>query len=206
MIHLLALVGAIENLKVADTTVKYLQKHGIDFTKYAPSMKDVSHCPSDFRTMEEHFETEGGLEKVYSGFLALPPKEAWNGSAKFQMMHDRASGRTFDTSDTHLPPIAVGQIYVLELSVGFGIKIPVAFEFVYVDRKKHEIAFSYLKSNKSNGYQLMQFTQEGPKVKITHKTCYTARSAFRDRILYPPIHSMLVGDFYKQAFKALTEK
>lgn len=193
-----------QGLEVEKATVKFLAKNGMDFSKYKPSVARWEDCPADYLRVEDRFEHLGRLDDLFEKFLKLSPLEAWKGMAQFDLLHDRKTGKTLDRNAEAFPPIGVGQIYFLNLNLGAGVKIAVAFEFTRVDRQKKTITFSYLDTNRSSGIQEITFTQIAPaKVQALHASCYTARSKFRDRVLYPPFHTKMLKNFYKNAFAGI---
>lgn len=183
---------------VSPTAAKFLEEHGTDFSSYKAGFASAAEVPAGFHTMRDVFTTTGDVDDVFRRFIAIPPKQAWAGSASFDLLYDRKEASVHDRGARTFPPIRAGQVFLLTLKIFPGYHIPVAFEFVKVDAKSREVQFSYLKNNKSQGVQTIAFTQSGADVVITHTSRYMSDSPWRDENLYPHFHRKLVEDFYRQ--------
>jgi hypothetical protein len=101
--------------------------------------------------------------------------------------------------DVHMPEIDTGQVYFFDIRLLKGIfNIPAAFEITNIDPINELVEFSYLDGNKSLGKQTIQFYDNGNgETKIIHRSYFKSESAFRDRMLYPPLHTKFIKQFHR---------
>ncbi|HNW44253.1 MAG TPA: hypothetical protein PKI19_07090 [Elusimicrobiales bacterium] len=191
---------------VSKQIAKFLAANGEDFDAYAPSCASLEACgPADgYNLHRKVYSVKGELADVFRRFVGQNPRDAWNGTSKFEMGYDRHTRGKFTKASKDIPRIRVGQIFFLTLTLPLHLKIPVVFEVVKNDIKKHEFAFSYVKTNKSIGIQDIAFRQNGDLVEITHTTHFKSGSDFRDKHLYATFHEMLTDDFYENFFSSLS--
>lgn len=186
--------------EVSPTVAEFLRENGTDFSAYKASFASADEVPGGFHTMTDVYKTTGAVDDVFGAFIGLSPKQAWAGSAAFDLLYDRKEDAVYDRGARRFPPIREGQVVLLTLKIFAGCRIPVAFEFVKVDQDAHELQFSYLEGNKSRGVQIVRFSQSGKDVVATHTSRFLSDSPWRDKNLYPHFHRKLLDDFYRQVF------
>ena len=102
-----------------------------------------------------------------------------------------------------LPPIAVGMVFILSLKLAPLVFIPVAFEIVDLNAATGNFAFSYVVQNKSQGIQMLAFTDTPTGSHVLHETRFKSDSEFRDRNFYIYFHEKLLKEFYGALAKKL---
>jgi hypothetical protein len=187
------------DLNLSLQTRSYLEKNGEDFSKFEASCPSASECTKEegFHYTEKNFKYLGDVNKAFEDFTNISPDKAWNGKIFFEVGFDPSLAETYTRKSlTGVPSVQVGQVYVLKLTITEKQIIPVAFKIIEIDHQKKTFTFSYLKNNKSNGYQKIFFTQKGEYIHIKHVTYFKSDSNFRDAVLYKPFHNMLLNEFY----------
>ena len=157
---------------------------------------------SDYNYHVKKYKFKGNAQSAFKKLLTLSPAELWKSTSRFELEYDPAS-KKFIGKDQELPPVAVGQLFFLELDIVKNMRIPVGFEVVELNTKTRTIAFSYLKHNKSQGIQRIHFVQDGEDFKIVHETRFKSDSKFRDQFLYGPFHTKLLNVFWDDFGKHL---
>ena len=192
---------------VSPQVQKFLAENGENFDSYEASCASLSACRLEdgYSLHEKIYATKGEVSGVFRAFVTQSPKDAWNGTSKFELVYDRYTKRKYTRDSDDIPEIRTGQLFFLTLSLPLGLKIPVVFEIVKIDAERREFAFSYVKANKSNGIQSISFRQNGDSVEITHTTHYKSGSEFRDKHLYARFHESLTDDFYENFFNSLSK-
>lgn len=180
---------------VSPTAREFLKENGSDFKRFHASFGSMDEVPADFSEMTDQWRVKGELDEVFGRFLASSPL-AWNGTAAFELLYDPRSEAVYDRGAKVLPAPAEGQIVLLTIKLVAGVKLPVAFQFVRIDEKQHEVSFSYLSVNTSAGVQRARFAQKGDEVVVTHVSRFKSESHFRDARLYPFFHRRLLDDYY----------
>lgn len=183
---------------VSPTAAKFLEENGTDFASYRPSFRSAEEVPPEFHTMTDVFKTSGAVDDVFQRFIKLTPETTWAGEAAFDLLYNPAQDAVYDRGAKVFPTLGAGQVFLLTLRIFPGCNIPVAFQFVKVDERAHEVQFSYLENNKSRGVQIIRFAQSGKEVVITHISRYQSGSAWRDENLYPHFHHKLLKGFYRR--------
>lgn len=199
--------GKKEPGAVSPQVEKFISQNGDDFDSYEASCASLAACKLEdgYTLHEKIYAAKGEVSAVFRAFVTQSPKDAWNGTSRFELLYDRYTKRKYTRASEEIPAIRTGQLFFLTLSLPLGLKIPVVFEIVNNDAEKHEFAFSYVKTNKSNGIQAISFRQNGDSVEITHTTHYKSGSEFRDKHVYAKFHESLTDDFYENFFSSLSK-
>jgi hypothetical protein len=95
--------------------------------------------------------------------------------------------------------IDTGQVFLVNLKLLKGVcNLAVGLEIISVDSVNRCIKFSYVKGNKSEGEQVIQFvsTEKG-FTRIIHHTDFKSNSKFRDKYLYPYFHRLAINEFHR---------
>jgi hypothetical protein len=93
----------------------------------------------------------------------------------------------------------VGQIFFVGLRILSGLlKLGVAHVITRIDDVNKSLRICYLEKGKSEGSQFISL-HETPDgfTKVIHDTKYKSDSAFRDRVLYPALHSIAVKEYHQ---------
>lgn len=182
--------------EVSNTIQKFVENN--DLSQLEESCPSYEAC-SDYHYHGKTYVFKGEARQAFERLVSLKPNQLWDGTSRFEMEYDPESHRFIGKNEV-LPDVKIGQVFFLELSIALGLKIPVAFKVVELDRQNLTLSFSYLKQNKSKGIQRISFTQKNEEIHILHETRFRSDSRFRDNNLYGPFHELLLNDFY-QGFK-----
>ena len=190
-------LGRIKQKKVK----KFINDYGLhttsDFTTMKPAGYDSSHGVT-YNKHHKNFIIRQDIDVVWEAYKTIHPREAWNGEMvsfgvqyctrrnKMQYFHDEFGC------------IEKGQIIILNLRLLWGaINIAVAHQVAEVNEHDRMIKLSYMLGGASEGSQwiTMRETKEG-FTEVSHDTLYKSNSNFRDKTLYPGLHTKAITEFH----------
>lgn len=191
-------LGRIRQKKVK----KFISAYGLHttsgFTKMQPAGYDAKH-QSTYRKHHKKFLIRQNIDVVWESYKTIHPNEAWKGNMvsfglqyctnknKLQYLQDEYNG------------MEAGQIVILNLRLLWGaLNIAVAHKIVEVNDLEKTIKLSYMMGGASEGSQWisMRATSEG-FTEVSHDTYYKSKSAFRDKRLYPGLHTKAISEFHR---------
>jgi hypothetical protein len=168
------------------------------FKDLQPTRKDSAVFTS-FRTKQQTFLIKENLAKVWQAYSTVSPPKAWTGKhISFGVLISKNTDDILYVNNS-FPAIDTGEVVFLNLRLLKGTyNLAVAFEITAIDDTRKLIEFSYIRGDKTQGIQTIQFvkTEEG-YTRIIHSTVYKSDSNFRDRTLYPFFHKKVVREFHK---------
>ncbi len=153
------------------------------------------------------FHVNHPVNKVWEAYKTTPPKQAWCGSMlQFGLQYCRKQNK-FSYIDDDFKEALVGQIIFIRVKVLGGLaKIAVGHEITAINNEETYMETSYLMKGKSIGSQRVYFEEdENGHTKITHHTIYKSNSAFRDKYLYPLLHTKAIKEFHHNIWKQLNK-
>jgi hypothetical protein len=156
---------------------------------------------------EKTYTVQRSLNEVWSFYTTVNTKDAWNSkNAKYIMSYDEET-QTYDSaSATTHDSLKQNKTFLLQLSFLKFVKIPVIFQITKIDAENKIIQFTYMKENKSNGFQTLQFSEMDGQTFIKHTSYYTSGNKFRDNYIYPKFHEVALDDFHSHIFHLLNSK
>jgi hypothetical protein len=163
---------------------------------------------SHFHVNEKTFLLGYSFSDVWECYRHASPVNMWNCvSSGFGLLVSKSLNSAFYANDPSLPDIDTGQVYFLNLKLIKGLfNVPVAFEIILLDPKRHVMEFSYIDNNKTLGKQTISFFDNGDgTTRIVHRSCFKSGSAFRDGLLYPYFHKRFIKDFHTHMCDLLKE-
>lgn len=141
-------------------------------------------------------ETIDNVWKVYTNSNA---KEVWQyKSSKYLISFDNSTKLYNNLYNQSFDSVKVNKTYGLELTFLKFVKIPVVFQITKIDHDNKVIQFTYMKENKSNGFQTIEFIDLGGKTIIKHTSYYKSGKKFRDKKIYPFFHEVATDDFHNR--------
>ncbi len=192
--------------KVLPPTVKaFLETNGPNLGAYEES--DVHELAAYYR-FDRRYLAKASLEQVWAHYLMIDPRVAWRTDmTSFGVVYDPGQDRLYGSASEDLPRFAVGQTFVLELTLAGFLKIPVAFRISGIKPSEHVIEFVYLKKNLSNGLQRISFlaAQDGKgraHTVIDHESWFRSGHDFRDHFLYTAFHEAIIDAFHWSVLRA----
>lgn len=154
------------------------------------------------------FIVKADIETVWSKYKSIPPAEAWKGGiVSFGFQYSKPQNRLTYIADAY-QGLEVGQIVFINVSFIMGlVNIAVGHEITEVNDSEKSLRTAYLNCGKSEGTQQikLQATPEGYTA-VTHHTIYKSDSKFRDKYLYPILHTQAIRSFHNNIKAALEEK
>ena len=181
----------------------FIEQPGFNFNTCA-----VSNT-SDLKSYASHrrnYLVDIPVEILWDFYMDSDPRQVWQGHIiDFGIVFDPGSGRLFNREDPDIPSFFQGQIYVINLKFFGFYEIPAAFKITRLDSEARIIEFIYLKQNKSNGLQRLQFfpgtSWDGrPCSLVTHLSYFKSGNEFRDKFIYPPFHEDTIDEFHENIF------
>jgi hypothetical protein len=147
------------------------------------------------------------LNEVWDFYTSLDAKDAWNSDvSKFVESYDKAHSSYHSSRSSAFDTLGVGKVFLVELHFLKYITLPVIFQITKVDRKNRLLEFTYMKENRSNGFQQLQFEERNGVTFIKHTSYYRSGNKFRDWFIYPRFHREATDDFHKRIFLLIKRK
>ena len=184
------------------TVITFLKKLGITTLDQLARLKPLCYNEAFASTYRRHvctFLIEKDVRTVWNVYANIHPKQVWNaGMVSFGLQFSKSNHSIHYLSD----PDAImekGQILLLNLKLLGGlVNIPVAYEIAEMNEEQRIIKLCYLEGIASEGSQWISLkeTAEG-FTEVTHLTLYKSHSKFRDKILYPPLHTKAISEFHE---------
>jgi len=182
----------------------YRLKDFADLESFSRSHPDIE----DFHHHTKTFYIQKPIEEVWAAYKNIPPKNAWCGNMlQFGLQYCR-KGNNLSYLDDEYKGAVVGQIVLIRVKVLGGLaKIAVGHEITAVNDNQHMLETCYLLKGKSMGSQRIWLTatKEG-FTEITHHTIYKSGSRFRDKYLYPYLHTKAIKEFHDNVKNHLNEQ
>jgi len=191
-------LGKIRQKKVR----KFMGNNGLHSTSGFKRMQSAGYCENDGVTYHKHHKTfliQQRPDLVWDAYMKIHPRDAWTGDMvsfgvqyctrynRVQYVHDECSG------------IEEGQIIILNLRLLWGaLNIAVAHQIVEVNREEMMFKLCYMVGGASAGSQWISLkpTSDG-NTEVHHDTLYKSNSNFRDKNLYPGLHTKAITEFHE---------
>ena len=163
------------------------------------SFSRANPAMTDFHQHVRTFLVKKDIETVWQAYKKLHPKDAWgNGMLSFGLQYSRKKKELTYLDDDYTGAEA-GQIVLINLALLGGlVNIAVGHEITAVSEDEKYLETCYLTMGKAAGSQQIRLkpTAEG-YTEITHHTLYKSDSAFRDKVLYPFLHTKAITVFHR---------
>ncbi len=199
--------SAIKHQKLKSLLTTYSIKTAADFEKLG--IKRDAFPKASFRRHFAIFSVDEPVEKVWAAYKSITPKEAWAGNLiDFTLLYSRNRDSVYYPSDSDFPAAEPGQDIFIQLNLAKGLaKILVGHKIVRVDDATQEIETNYLENSASEGSQILRIVSIGPnKTIVEHDSYYSSGSWFRDTLLYPPLHKLVISQFHRNVARFLASQ
>jgi len=180
---------------------KFLIDKGITTAVQFPLLTPVCTQGSQFATHCQHAKTflvRERLPVVWEAYKHISPEEAWRGEmVSFGLQYSRRKNTLTYLHDPY-EGMEPGQIIVLNLRLFGGLfNLAVAHEVMAVNDNEHSIQLCYMQGGASEGSQHITL-RETPAgfTEVYHHTYYKSKSNFRDKRLYPGLHTKAITEFH----------
>lgn len=195
----------------SEQLVAFIQDNHLYCSEDFAGLESFSRSHPDFQNFYHHSKTffiQKPIEEVWDAYKNIPPKDAWCGNMfEFGLQYNRQQN-TITYADDGYNGAAVGQILLICLKILRGlVRIVVGHEITAVNDKERMLETCYLLNGKSRGSQQIRLssTKEG-YTEITHHTIYKSNSYFRDKVLYPFLHTKAIKTFHGNIRNYLMKK
>ena len=191
--------------------VSFIHDNSLYQLKDFAELESFSRSHPDIDAFHHHtktFHVQKPIEEVWDAYKNIHPKHAWCGHMlKFGLQYCRHQNKLAYVDDEY-KGAAVGQIVLIRVKILGGIaRIAVGHEITAVNEEEKYLETCYLLKGKSLGTQRIKLTpgKQG-FTDITHHTINKSGSHFRDKILYPFLHSKAIAAFHNNIKKYLNSK
>lgn len=164
-------------------------------------LKSFCRKSQDTNSFHRHvkvFHINHPVEQVWQAYKTTPPRQAWCGKMlQFGLQYCRRRNKLAYMDDEY-QKAEVGHIVFIRVKVLGGLaNIAVGHEITAIDDKQNYLETSYLLKGKSAGSQQIQLSAgKNGGTEITHRTIYKSGSYFRDKFLYPFLHTKAIREFH----------
>lgn len=192
-----------EDSVVPNSVSGYLEVYGTDFNNYELSDLENSDIYSQY---VQNYIVYSDPESVWNNYIHSDPEIAWQGRIiEFGIIYDPDTSKVYTLADDRRPCFKPGQIYIINLKYAGFYEIPAAFKITKIDSENLIIEFTYLKNNKSNGFQKIEFIPVNNKegdlcTLVKHSSLFSSGNSFRDEFIYPPFHEKTINELHKNFF------
>ncbi|MBX2962321.1 MAG: hypothetical protein KF687_07400 [Cyclobacteriaceae bacterium] len=148
------------------------------------------------------------INEVWNAYKTIRPDQVWRGAmVRFGMQYARHDHSITYADDSRYEGLQAGQLIILNLRLLNGIiNLAVGHEVMHVCDETKAIRISYLENSASQGSQFITLAPiANGGTQVTHKTLYKSGSWFRDRVLYPGLHTKAIGEFHGNVRKMLED-
>lgn len=196
----------IAHVKVRKFLHDYNITHAQDFSR----IKSICYDPQDtsYYTHQEVFDFNHPIDQVWRAYKTIDPARAWNGDMiHFGLQYSRIDHSIIYAGDNTTSGLQAGQVLILNLKLAGGaIHLCVGHEIKEVNEAEKNIKICYLENSASQGSQFIRLTSTPQGTRVTHDTFYKSNSWFRDRILYPGLHTKALKEFHGNVKKYLESR
>ncbi len=164
----------------------------------------VGEKQSGFYEHIGEFSVPAPVERIWNHYLTSSPLEMWNNKfMKFVMLFNRSSEKVYYTDDQSFPQLEKGILIFINVLFLYGkVNIAVGHEIEIIDPEERLIKTNYLENSKSTGSQYIRFVADGKnQSRIIHTSYYSSGSPFRDKVLYPKLHTLTISAFHKNMIR-----
>lgn len=152
---------------------------------------------STYRSHTKSYTYDAPMAQVWESYLTAPPHVAWQClMVDYAFSFAERQGTIYHNGDT-FTGLEEGQLHFLNLNFLGFFKLAVGHKVTRIDEQNKSIKFCYLENGASQGSQWirMKALKDGT-TKVTHYTRYKSSSQFRDKNLYPTLHTMIINAFH----------
>ena len=166
----------------------------------------VKEGESGFYSHFGEFFIDAPLDVVWQHYTTCSPVKAWNNEhMNLLMLFDRKTENLFYPDAESFPKMEQDILIFINVHFIYGkVKVMVGHEVDFIDENERLIKTNYLENSKSTGSQYIRFYEAGPnRTRIAHDSYYSSNSWFRDRVLYPALHTITIAAFHNNLKKQL---
>ncbi len=180
---------------------KFLADYQLSKPQDFAKLNSIGYHPGD-TSYYEHlriYSFKQNINDVWNTYKTIRPDQVWRGDmVKFGMQYTRQDHTITYTDDTKYDGLKAGQVIILNLRLLNGLlNLAVGHEIMDVNDEEKTIRISYLENSASQGSQFIKLTAKpNGGTQLTHKTLYKSGSWFRDKVLYPGLHTKAIGEFH----------
>jgi hypothetical protein len=185
---------------------QFLQKHGLVCSHSLAKIKCTNYNETlerEYFTHSKSFSIQADIDTVWNTYKTIRPDEILRGSmVSFGFMYCRKSDRvTF--SDDQYHGLAAGQVLFLHLNLFSNmVNLAVGHEVTSVNDAEKNFQTCYLEQGVSAGSQHIQLNAiSKTTTEVVHVTRYRSGSLFRDKVLYPSLHTRAITEFHSNVKK-----
>lgn len=152
---------------------------------------------STYRSHTKSYTFDAPMAQVWESYMTAPPHVAWQClMVDYAFSFAERQGTICHNGDT-FTGLEEGQLHFLNLNFLGFFKLAVGHKVTRIDEQNKSIKFCYLENGASQGSQWirMKVLKDGT-TQVTHFTRFKSSSQFRDKNLYPTLHTLIINAFH----------
>ena len=192
----------IPQKKIREYIVQQEKNNIVSFSEIEPSM--ITDTKTDnYKVHTKEYFVNDSLSKVWHHYIYTNPADAWNGKKVTVGLVYSNIDKQVVYPDEEVACLDTGQVVYLNLKLFKGmLNLATVIKFITIDPKNHIVEYSYIKGNKTEGKQRMEFFEDKKgHTCIVHSSYYKSDSALRDRFFYPFFHDKVSNEFHRNMRK-----
>ena len=184
-----------------EQVVSFIHQNKLYLLKDFAALVSFSRSHPDIHNFHHHTKTfyiQKPVDEVWDAYKNIAPGLAWSGNMlKFGLQYCRKQN-TLSYVDDDYKGAAVGQIVLIRVNFLGGLaKIAVGHEITALNDEERMLETCYLLKGKSLGSQQIRLKESVDGfTEITHHTIFKSGSRFRDKVLYPFLHTKAIKAFH----------
>jgi hypothetical protein len=192
----------IPQKKVREYIVQQEVDSIVSFSNIEPSLKTNSKT-DDYKVHAKEYFVNDSLKKVWHHYIYTNPADAWDGKrVTVGLVYSNKNNQVVYNNEK-VARLNTGQVVYLNLKFMKGVlNLATAIEFITIDTVNYIVEYSYIKGNKTEGKQRMEFFEnEKGQTCIVHSSYFKSDSRIRDRFFYPFFHDKFSNEFHRNMRK-----
>ncbi len=191
-------LNKIPQKKVREYIIQQEENNISSFSKIEPSVKHGMDMKG-YKVYAKEYFVNDSIQKVWHHYIYTNPADAWNGKkVSVGLVYSKKDNQLVYANGS-VSRLDTGQIVYLNLKLFKGLfNLATAIEFITIDPVNYVVEYSYIKGNKTEGKQRMEFFEdEKGHTCIIHSSFFKSDSKLRDRVFYPFFHDKFSNEFHR---------
>lgn len=180
---------------------QFVIERGLDSIDGFDHFKATCYKEAQKDTYHEHFEqfyVNRPIEETWRAYMMTHPKDSWSGKMiHFGAQYSSESGKVSYMDDA-FDGMEKGHLVILNLRIANGlVNIAVAHKVAEIDAENFKFKLCYMDGGASEGSQWIELrAAKDGGTEVHHLTYYKSGSWFRDKVLYPGLHTKAIAEYH----------
>ncbi len=181
---------------------RFVLARGLDTLDGFDSFRSTCYVEGDRASYHRHFEqyhVDRPIDATWRAYMMTHPRDAWAGKMISFGAQYSSQDRCVSYMDDPFGGMQVGHLIVLNLSIAGGlVNIAVAHKVAEIDPENYSFKLCYMEGGASEGSQWISLRpSETGGTEVHHLTFYKSDSLFRDKVLYPGLHTKAISEYHR---------